>query len=93
MKKPMPVTKEQVEESKERLKAINAQPIKKIAEAKARKQRKVINIGIKGKRRESVCYLFSFLGGKNASKHIISFLSAQFLKSFQCKNNDLESLF
>jgi AdoMet-dependent rRNA methyltransferase SPB1 len=41
MKKPLPVSKEQIEYYRERQKAIDARPIKKIAEAKARKQRKV----------------------------------------------------
>lgn len=41
IKKPIPVSKEQIEFYKEKQKAIDARPIKKIAEAKARKQRKV----------------------------------------------------
>ncbi|XP_074642374.1 pre-rRNA 2'-O-ribose RNA methyltransferase FTSJ3-like [Tubulanus polymorphus] len=42
MKKRLPVTKEEVAEYKERLKAVNARPMKKIAEAKGRKKRKMV---------------------------------------------------
>lgn len=41
MNRKLPVTKAEVQEYKEKLKAINARPIKKIAEAKGRKKRKV----------------------------------------------------
>lgn len=37
-----PVTKAEIEEEKERLRAIDARPIKKIAEAKARKKQKLV---------------------------------------------------
>ena len=40
-KKPVPVTREMVEEYKEKWKQINARPIKGLAEAKARKKRRV----------------------------------------------------
>lgn len=42
MARHMPVTKAEVEEYKEKLKAVNARPIKKIAEAKGRKKHKVL---------------------------------------------------
>ncbi|KAK3603803.1 hypothetical protein CHS0354_042804 [Potamilus streckersoni] len=42
MRRVLPVTKEAVQEYREKLKAINARPIKKIAEAKARKKRKMM---------------------------------------------------
>lgn len=40
-KKPVPVTQEMVEEYKQKWKEINARPIKRLAEAKARKKRRV----------------------------------------------------
>ena len=40
-KKAMPVTKEEVEEYKQQIREINARPIKKIAEAKAKQKYKV----------------------------------------------------
>lgn len=40
-KKPTPVTKEMVEEFKQKWKEIDARPIKRVAEAKARKKRRV----------------------------------------------------
>ncbi|KAM3619109.1 uncharacterized protein V6R79_003127 [Siganus canaliculatus] len=41
-KKPMPVTREMVEEYKQKWKEIDARPIKRVAEAKARKKRKML---------------------------------------------------
>lgn len=40
-KKPVPVTREMVEEYKQKWKEIDARPIKRVAEAKARKKRRV----------------------------------------------------
>lgn len=40
-RKPVPVTREMVEEYKEKWREINARPIKRLAEAKARKKRRV----------------------------------------------------
>ncbi len=38
----MPVTKEEVEAEKARLRAVDARPIRKVAEAKGRKKRRVM---------------------------------------------------
>lgn len=40
-KKPVPLTREMVEEYKQKWKEIDARPIKRVAEAKARKKRRV----------------------------------------------------
>lgn len=40
-KKPIPVTREMVEEYKQKWKEVNTRPIKRLAEAKARKKRRV----------------------------------------------------
>ena len=44
-KKMIPVTKDQVDEYKQQIKEINARPIKKIAEAKAKAKYKVTFLG------------------------------------------------
>ncbi|XP_078600419.1 pre-rRNA 2'-O-ribose RNA methyltransferase FTSJ3-like [Branchiostoma floridae x Branchiostoma japonicum] len=50
-KKQVPVTKDMVAEYREKLKAINARPVKKVAEAKARKKRKTLKRLEKAKKR------------------------------------------
>ncbi|CAH1233220.1 FTSJ3 [Branchiostoma lanceolatum] len=50
-KKQLPVTKDMVTEYREKLKAINARPVKKVAEAKARKKRKTLKRMEKAKKR------------------------------------------
>lgn len=54
-RKPVPVTPEMLEEYKQRWKEINARPIKRVAEAKARKKRRVRRSRGRWRGREEEC--------------------------------------
>jgi AdoMet-dependent rRNA methyltransferase SPB1 len=57
--RPIPqVTKAEIEAEKERLKAIDARPIKKIAEAKARKKQKLVKRLEQAKQKANVSLSF-----------------------------------
>eukprot|EP00485_Elphidium_margaritaceum_P008525 CAMPEP_0202698920 /NCGR_PEP_ID=MMETSP1385-20130828/12155_1 /ASSEMBLY_ACC=CAM_ASM_000861 /TAXON_ID=933848 /ORGANISM="Elphidium margaritaceum" /LENGTH=967 /DNA_ID=CAMNT_0049355749 /DNA_START=9 /DNA_END=2912 /DNA_ORIENTATION=+ len=66
----LPVTKEEIREHKERLKAINARPIKKVAEAKARKKLKAQRIWNKIKKQATVIADNNDLSEKSKIKQI-----------------------
>lgn len=70
MKPQLPVTKEVVQKIKDKFQEINARPIKKVAEAKARKKRRMLKRMEKAKKTATAISMSSDLTSKDKSKAI-----------------------
>ena len=69
-RKPLPVTEDMVKEYKQQLKEINAQPIKKVAEAKARKKKKALRKLERARKRAETVTNAPDMSNKEKAEHI-----------------------
>jgi AdoMet-dependent rRNA methyltransferase SPB1 len=69
-KKPLPVTEDMVREYKQQLREINARPIKKVAEAKARKKKKALRKLEKARKRAETVTNAPDMSNKEKAEHI-----------------------
>ena len=69
-RKPIPVTEDMVKEYKQQLKEINAQPIKKVAEAKARKKKKALRKLERARKRAENITNAPDMSNKEKAEHI-----------------------
>jgi AdoMet-dependent rRNA methyltransferase SPB1 len=69
-KKPLPVTEDMVREYKQQLREINARPIKKVAEAKARKKKKALRKLEKARKRVETVTNAPDMSNKEKAEHI-----------------------